>query len=451
MKKGLLITLIGAGSFVAKAQCFVKIESGEQHTIALADDGTLWGWGSNTSGECGITPSSNLLVPTQIGTDNDWMEISCGAYHTLALKTDSTLYSWGYNDEGQLGTGDFSTHYTPTLIDGGLKYKSIAAGYYHSLAINSAGYLLGCGAGGEGQLGDNTNSSYSQFVHIGTGTDWDIVCGAIYTSYAVKEDGTLYVAGSNANGEFATAGPSSSSAWMSVTPGVSFIKIDAGFNFAYGLTASGFLYSWGINTNGQLANNSTVAQSSLQAVSTNVLDFDCGPHSAIWMTSTNVYSAGKNGYYQSQNGTTNDALTAFNWNPSFSVLNNPIGVTMGIFSSSVITDDGLVSWGRNDRGICGNNSTTNLTTPTLTYSCTPAGISEIPKANKLEVFPIPASKEINVFVEENCQVSIVSISGAQLASYELVSGTNSINIDAFESGVYFVRSEDGRQTRFVKQ
>lgn len=451
MIKILLTAAIGLAALIAQAQCFVKIESGEQHSIALADDGTLWGWGSNTAGECGITPSNHLNVPTQIGSDNDWMDISCGAYHTLALKTDSTLYGWGFNSSYQLGTGDAVARYTPTLLFPGQKVKSIDGGPYHSLIVTADGYLFGTGLGDSGQFGDNANSTYSLWTNIASGNDWAFACGAMYTSYAVKENGSLYVTGQNANGEFATATPSSSTSWISVSPGVNFIKIDAGFNFAYGLTVSGVLFSWGINADGQLANNSTVSQSSVYAVSADVVDFDCAPHAAIWMTSTDVYTAGKNDYQQSQTGTINDVLTANHWNTSYPVLNNPVGVSMGIFSSSVLTDDGLVSWGRNDRGICGNGTFDNLTEPALTYSCTPASIEEGHSALNLHVYPIPARNEIKLIVEENTIISIFSISGTQIATYEVKPGINSINIESLDSGVYFIQGEDVKQTRFIKQ
>lgn len=450
MKKILVTVVICAGTLVTQAQCFVKIESGEQHTIALADDGTLWGWGSNTSGEAGVSASypNHVLVPTQIGTDNDWTDIAASYYHSLALKSDGSLYTWGYNNYGQLGHGDQSVRTSPTQVNTVYQFKAIGAGLATSFAISVDGALYGAGYGGNGELGDGTYGDNFYFELIANGNDWKDACGGNGFSVALKTDGSLYATGVNSFGQFGNGNTVSSSAWTQalVGSGLTLDRVDCGFNYAYGLTSSGNLYSWGLNSFGQLGIGSFVQQTSPQAVSTSVVDFSCGEESAIWMTNAAVYSAGRNDYYETQSGTTAYTSSPYQW----TTLNQPLMVTKGIFSSSVMTSAGLATWGRNDRGICGNNSSTNVTNPTYVLNCTIAQVKEIKERENLDLFPIPASNEINVLVEENTNISIATLSGTHIASYELVAGNNSINITALESGVYFIQSEDGRQTRFVK-
>jgi len=93
MKTKLLLLL---SLFVLKSnaqQCWDKISSGAYHTIAISNDGTLWAWGYNDSGQLGDGTYVNKTVPTKIGTDTDWVSISTGYYHSFAIKSNGTL--WG--------------------------------------------------------------------------------------------------------------------------------------------------------------------------------------------------------------------------------------------------------------------------------------------------------------------------------------------------------------------
>lgn len=450
MKKILFSIALSVCIQASQAQCFVKIESGEQHTIALADDGTLWGWGSNTSGEAGVSASypNHVLVPTQIGTDTDWTDIAASFYHSLALKSDGSLYTWGYNNYGQLGHGDQNIRTSPTQVNTVYQFKAIGAGLSTSFAITVDGSLYGAGLGGNGELGDGTYGDNFNFELIANGNDWKDACGGSGFSMALKNDGTLYATGVNSFGQFGNGNNVSSNAWTQalVGTGLTLDRIDCGFNYAYGLTSSGNLYSWGLNSFGQLGIGSFAQQTSPQSVSTNVVDFSCGEESAIWMTNTSVYSAGRNDYYETQSGTTAYTSSPFQW----TTLNQPLMVTKGIFSSSVLTTAGLATWGRNDRGICGNNSSTNVTNPTYVMNCSATIIKEIQDQEKLDVYPNPATNEINVVVEKNTIISILTISGVQVASYTVLPGSNSINIESFDSGVYFIQTSDGKQTRIIK-
>ena len=63
--------------------------------------------------------TTNRLVPTQVGSANDWAAIAPGggdSYHTLALKRDGTLWAWGFNQFGQLGLGDTTDRLIPTEV-----------------------------------------------------------------------------------------------------------------------------------------------------------------------------------------------------------------------------------------------------------------------------------------------------------------------------------------------
>lgn len=95
------------------------------HMMAEKDEeGTLWAWGTNGNGQLGMNDVNdgpherNKSRPTQIGTDTNWVMAGCADSQSLALKDDNTLWGWGSNGNGQLGQGDTSAYSSPAQIPG---------------------------------------------------------------------------------------------------------------------------------------------------------------------------------------------------------------------------------------------------------------------------------------------------------------------------------------------
>lgn len=86
-------------------------------TIGIKTDGSLWGWGSNFYGMMSDGTTINKIVPTQIGTNKDWLSFELGLRSVLALKTDGSLWSWGDNSYGQLGIGGQRDFDVPQLVN----------------------------------------------------------------------------------------------------------------------------------------------------------------------------------------------------------------------------------------------------------------------------------------------------------------------------------------------
>ena len=76
------------------------IALGDESILILKRDGTVWAYGI---GPVTGTTSQKWTSPVQLLTDV--VEIAAGPHHALALKKDGTLWSWGDNDAGQLGNG----------------------------------------------------------------------------------------------------------------------------------------------------------------------------------------------------------------------------------------------------------------------------------------------------------------------------------------------------------
>ena len=96
-----------------------RISAGSGHSLAIKTDGTLWAWGDNYYGQLGNGFSgyaSEKTVPIQIGLDQDWADVSVASLHSMALKNDGTLWAWGRNYSGQLGIGDTIDRKVPNYV-----------------------------------------------------------------------------------------------------------------------------------------------------------------------------------------------------------------------------------------------------------------------------------------------------------------------------------------------
>jgi alpha-tubulin suppressor-like RCC1 family protein len=83
-----------------------EISAGDSHTVAIKNDGTVWAWGLNSSGQLGDGTDINRNAPVPIfGFPVDGKVISAGDWHTVALGNDGTVWAWGLNFSGQLGDG----------------------------------------------------------------------------------------------------------------------------------------------------------------------------------------------------------------------------------------------------------------------------------------------------------------------------------------------------------
>src|SRR3546814_1039668 len=58
-------------------------------------------WGANMDYQTGI-PSDwgdDIMTPTQVGTDTDWIAVSAGDRGSLGIKSDGSLWGWGEDRE----------------------------------------------------------------------------------------------------------------------------------------------------------------------------------------------------------------------------------------------------------------------------------------------------------------------------------------------------------------
>jgi hypothetical protein len=158
---------------------WIDIKCGATFAIALKKDSSLWSWGMNYVGQCGIASiSDSVKFPTKISNDKKWINYSCGYDFVLAVKDDSTLWGWGSNQNNQIGVYDSVYYTSPQLIDDKNKWVFVEAGSAYSLAINKDGELWGWGFNGFSQLGTNQSTQIDTPTLIDSDEKWETVSAA---------------------------------------------------------------------------------------------------------------------------------------------------------------------------------------------------------------------------------------------------------------------------------
>ncbi len=120
------------------------IAAGINHSMFIAQDGTLWAWGYNGYGRLG-TGGGSTSSPVQVGWSSDWVAIAAGRYHTLGIKSDGTLWAWGYNGSGQLGDGTTAERHSPVQVGESTDWVAVTAGGDHTLGLKTGGTLWAWG------------------------------------------------------------------------------------------------------------------------------------------------------------------------------------------------------------------------------------------------------------------------------------------------------------------
>lgn len=137
---------------------WARLSAGVSHNLLLKSDSTLWSLGSNYQGELGNSTTVTHQSLTAVATDKKWIQIFAGDQRSMGIAADSSLWSWGLNQQGQVGDGTKVIKYFPTQIAAGQKWLQANGFFKHSAAIRSDSTLWVWGLNTYGQLGDGTTT-----------------------------------------------------------------------------------------------------------------------------------------------------------------------------------------------------------------------------------------------------------------------------------------------------
>ena len=135
----------------------MSVTAGGVHHMALRADGTVWTWGMGILGENGTGLLSNQLLLVKVpGLDQVVAIDAKGQNLSLALRANGTVWAWGSNSMGRLGSSGITFSATPIQVSGLSDIVAISSGFNHVLAMRRDGIVLSWGWNGSGQLGDGT-------------------------------------------------------------------------------------------------------------------------------------------------------------------------------------------------------------------------------------------------------------------------------------------------------
>lgn len=414
----------------------VAVAAGEAHSLILTGDGRVYSWGRGMFGRLGTGSEVDELFPVQVKFETceekrlNFVGVAAGAYHSLALADDGSLWCWGYNIYGQLGVSGEnysmphlmdqclelgsrslgSLDHSETKSEGPLKICSIKAGGMMSLAIDDHGTLW---MWGNCPQQSNKNGSSIPFessfipipVHDFHGHPVvKVACGSEHVVALVSaretykgEDLVCYSWGNNNHGQLGLGDRESrvhpeiiemfnqDSSW-------DVYEVACGAHHTALLTRKkrtndtleSVCWTFGLGDNGQLGHGTTQSVLKPEPVKelpqqAYLISVDCGLfHTSVVSSVGDVWSWGMEkglGLCPDASFTGTDAgdaaspLLMSGYGVDGPIFHNPIQVACGAAHTVLVAHDGykLWSWGRGTSGVLGNGKTVNCFAPSFVF------------------------------------------------------------------------------------
>ena len=252
----------------AASLAFTQVAAGNAHSLGLTSDGDVYAWGAGTQGKLGDGTTLEHHSPTlasALPADKNFVQVDAGKFHSLALADDGQIFGWGANSRGQLGNGTTVDASIPSVATTpeGVSFVQVAGGEQHTIALAADGGVYAAGYNSSGQLGTGDTASSSTFVPVAFGGVLlegakivDIAAGESSFSLALADTGVIYAWGANSNGQLGNGSTTNSLVPVAVTApeGVAFASFDAGRNWSIARSTDGRVFAWGNNRYGQLGN-----------------------------------------------------------------------------------------------------------------------------------------------------------------------------------------------------
>jgi alpha-tubulin suppressor-like RCC1 family protein len=213
-----------------------QVSAGEDHSMIIKNDGSVWGTGINNFGELAnvyipagggsYTSSVTRFTPCTGAGTSGVVQVSAGNAHTTIIKDDGSVWGSGYNRYGQIGIGITSVSvltFTSAIGAGTSDVSNVSSGYYHTLMLKNDGSVWGTGYNNNGELGigttDNKNT-YTAAVGVGTSGVSQISTSRGWETFSIilKSDGSVWGTGNNDYGQLGNGTFDSALTFTSVEP-----------------------------------------------------------------------------------------------------------------------------------------------------------------------------------------------------------------------------------------
>lgn len=355
------------------------------HTLAVAKDGSLYGWGCNVFGQITGTSPSNYEESTNIGEPTFMIgnikQASAGGGLSAAVTTSGALIVWGgaYSEEGpssrviktdvaavEVGSGinkilfvlnpdgtvevmNAVTRSAKKAMDGVQEIHGVEGFNASCLALKKDGSLWLIESG---QFGDDTQTT--RIMN-------DVISAAAYSRDLLEyEDKHLYVV--NKAGQLLKSVDSNLKNFSVVREGI--VSVSAGRTHALAVTTEGKVVAWGSNGYGQLGSGGTVFETEKPVAVTgmnNALSVTVGgggSFALVVKSDHSLWACGINDRGQLGNGTTQGS------DEYIKIMDDVSKAEAGEnFAFAVKQDGTLWAWGANDRGQLGDGTTIDRLSP----------------------------------------------------------------------------------------
>lgn len=194
----------------------IAVSAGEDFTLALKSDGTVWSWGRNDKGQLGDGTTQNSNQPVQVIGLTNIVQISAGGTHSLARKSDGSIWSWGANENGQLGDGTTNDSHIPVQMplnliqQMGSRVTDISAGFNHNLLLTDIGMVWGWGKNAYSCIGENKYSTMLNPYLMSDVSGISKISSGKNISIFLSSSGSVWARGQGTPGYVASAGSSNS-------------------------------------------------------------------------------------------------------------------------------------------------------------------------------------------------------------------------------------------------
>lgn len=370
------------------------VTAGNGHTCAVRSDGVLSCWGWNSHGQLGDGTTNNTSIPVEVGVNQVWLDAAAGQYHTCAISAARELWCWGENADGQLGIGTESEHSPPVTALSGGQWAHVSAGSNHSCGIKLDGTLWCWGANFSGQIGNGEEGLNRKSLapeQITSYADWTWIQAGDSHTCGLRADGSAWCWGNNVMGQLGDGTETNHPLPQLVapdTPGTKWAAIDAGYYHTCGIRDNRSMWCWGDNQFGQLGVGTTSGMGDKRLEPAHVGatsdwaqialgDYHtCGRRmdKSIWCWGSNAYGQLGDGVppsYPGDGGLVDGGLD-YHCQPGMDAA-IPQGIndtqpwwdlTSGNdHTCSLVGDNIMWCWGRNDYGQLGDGTTENSSCP----------------------------------------------------------------------------------------
>lgn len=322
----------------------MQVSAGNEHSIVLCSDGTVFTCGYNDNGQCGVGVTNRVGSITEIHKFGEHMIAQVHAYngceHSVIVTEEGRAATFGYNYRGQLGHGNTTSENVPKLVRSleARIVRLVSCSYYHTiLTCDEVGggreYVYTFGRNDYGQLGHNDTIDRKVPHFIETLAEQHIVsvaCGQYHT-IVVSSSGKAYGFGKNDYGQLGIDSIDNQLVPVQVRSGLEkhvCLEIRCGYYHSIVLCSGAHLFGFGRNDYGQLglgkANATPAANLQLQQQrfaapqlieeleGKEIIRFACGCYHTVAVSDSGMlYVFGRNNHGQLGTGDTTEKLFPF--------------------------------------------------------------------------------------------------------------------------------------------